>query len=397
MILLPEMLMLMKFRNLLLLFLLYSFFVFSCKQEKKEVPSPQSTTFIKYANGFEIQEFGNYRKLIIKSPYPNAAEFQEFYLVDENKVVNASSNDRLLSEVPAKDIIKKPLKKVVVTSTTHIPMLELLGEEISLVGFPNLKYISSAKTNTLINEGKIKELGKEEQINTEVLLELQPEAVIGFSLGSNNKLFENIEKAGIPVLLNGDWLEETPLGRAEWIKFFGALFNKEKQADSIFNKIEKEYLEAKKIAQNATDKPTIISGVQFNDVWNLPAGESFVAQFLKDANTNYLWADTKGKGSLSLSFESVFERAQNADLWISPGHYTSFSQLLEANQHYARFDAFSKKKVYSFSLKTGENNGVIYYELAPVQPHLVLKDLIKVVHPELLPEYQPNFLEKLRD
>jgi iron complex transport system substrate-binding protein len=138
-----------------------------------------------------------------------------------------------------------------------------------------------------------------------------------------------------------------------------------------------------------------LSGVLFKDVWNLPAGESFVAQFLKDANTNYLWSDSKGKGSLSLSFETVFTKGQHADFWIAPGHYNSLEQLLNANEHYKEFDAFSSKNIFSFANTIGENGGVLYYELAPIQPHIVLKDIIKITHPELLPGYQPFFLKQL--
>lgn len=381
----------MKPQNLLLLFLLIAATI-SCKKEEKKESEVQQKASIKYAKGFEIQYFKNYKKLIIKSPYPNATQFHEFYILEKNGLKKGE-----IAKISTQKILKTPLEKAVVTSTTHIPMLELLDEESSLIGFPNLKYISSVKTNKLIKQGKIRELGKEEQINTEVLLELQPDAVIGFSLSNNTKMFTNIEKAGIPVVLNGDWLEETPLGRAEWIKFFGVLFNKEQLADSIFNSIEMQYLKAKEIAQNAVNKPTILSGIEFNQVWNVPAGESFVAQFLKDANTNYLWSDTKGKGSLSLSFESVFEKAQNADIWIDPGQFASYSEMQNTNEHYTKFKAYNKKTIYTYSMKKGENGGIIYYELASIQPHIVLKDLIKVVHPELLPGYEPYFLEKLQN
>lgn len=378
----------MKLFKTLFLFSLFSFIFLSCKQEKTNTPLTQQISGVKYAKGFDIQYFDNYAKLIIKSPYPNATEPQEFYILHKDTQEKLVENHT---------IIKSPLKNIVATSTTHIPMLELLDEETSLTGFPNLQYISSKKTVGLIEQGKIRELGKEQNINTEVLLELQPEAVIGFSLSSNNKLFTNIEKAGIPVLLNGDWLEETPLGRAEWIKFFGVLFNKEKEADSIFNTIEKEYQQAKQIALKAKTKPTILSGIKFNDIWNVPAGESFVAQFLKDANTDYLWKDSKGKGSLSLNFENVFEKAQHATIWIDPGMHSSYSQLQKANEHYTQFDAFKNKNIYTYSLRKGKNGGVIYFELAPIQPHIVLKDLIKVAHPDLLPDYQPYFLQKLED
>jgi len=370
-----------------LIFLFFLLLISACKTEKKELIIKEINPSIKYAKGFDIQSFKTHKKLIIKSPYPDAKEQFEYILIPKGAKIPKAVN-RL-------KIIRTPIEKLVVTSTTHIPMLELLNEENSLVGFPNLQYISSIKTRQLIANGNIKELGNEQDINTEVLLDLQPEIVIGFSIKGNNKMFTNIEKAGIPVLLNGDWLEETPLGRAEWIKFFGVLLGKEKQADSIFNNIEEQYNAAKIIAENTVTKPTILSGALFKDIWNLPAGESFVAQFLKDANTNYLWSDTKGKGSLSLNFESVYEKGQHADYWIAPGYYTSLDQLKNANQHYTEFDAFKSKNIYSFANKKGDNGGVLYYELAPIQPHIVLKDIIKVIHPDLLPDYQSFFLEKL--
>ena len=278
----------MKFHTVRLLSLFISFSILLSCDNKKQTEKNQIKTEnnLKYAKGFEIQYFENYKKLIIKKPYQGAEESFEYILT------NSGSNNDL-------NTIQTPVESIVVTSTTHIPMLELLNIEHKLVGYPNTKYISSKRT--LIDEGKVIDLGNEENINTELLLDLKPDIVIGFSINSNNKMFATIEKMNIPVILNGAWLEETPLGRAEWIKLFGVLFNKEKEADSIFSTIEKNYLEAKKIALNAERIPTIISGGLFKDIWNLPAGESFEATFLADANTNYLWKDAKGTGSLSLN------------------------------------------------------------------------------------------------
>lgn len=360
---------------------------FSCKNEKEKhlfntFSSKESA--IKYAKGFDIQYNEDYKKLIIKTPYQNAENTFEYILTNSDSVIDKS-----------RKIIKTPINSIVVTSTTHIPMLELLHVENKLVGYPNTDYISSKKTRELINSGKIMELGNEENINTEVLLNLQPDAVIGFSINSNNKMLENIGKLGIPVIYNGDWLEETPLGRAEWIKFFGILFNKEKEADSIFNAIEKNYFEAKNIALKATNKPTVISGGLFKDIWNLPAGDSFEAAFLNDANTNYLWKNSNGKGSLSLNIENVFEKGKDADIWLSPSFYTSLKQLENANDIYPKFKAFKNKNIYSFVNNQGEKGGIIYFELAPSRPDLVLKDIIKIAHPELLEDYNFTFYQKL--
>ena len=338
---------------------------------------------ISYAKGFDIVSTKNEKKLIIKNPYSNTSNNFEYII---KKDISENLN-----------VINTPIKKIVVTSTTHIPMLELLGEEKALVGFQNTDYISSTKTRNRIDAGFVKELGNEAALNTESLLELKPDVVIGFTMDNYNKTFNLIEKHGIPVIINGDWREETPLGRAEWIKFFGVLFNKERLADSIFNTIEVDYLAAKRIAKENTKYPSILSGaIMRNDIWSLPAGESFVSQFLLDANVNYLWKDSKGKGSLQLSFESVLDKAQHADYWIAPGYFSSKAQLLENNPHYKNFTAFKNNNIYTASTKRGVTGGVVYYELGPTRPDLILQDIIKITNPELLPNYTLTFFEQMK-
>lgn len=371
------------YQFLLLLFIIGC----STKTTKVDEANTQKST-IKYATGFDIVSENGIKKLIIKSPYQNAEEVFEYTIKrkTDSNIDSFSSN-----------LISVPIQKIVVTSTTHIPMVELLNEENAIVGFPFSRYVSSKKTRVLIDEGKITEIGKEGSLNTEILLELEPELIVGYSVASADKSLSTIKKSGIPVIYNGDWLEETPLGRAEWIKFFGVLFDKEREADSIFKNIEREYLNAKKLALSSTKKPSVLSGaIMSNDIWNLPAGESFVAQFLKDANMNYIWQNSSGKGSLSLSFESVFEKANNADVWIAPGYFSSKNQMINSNALYKKFDAFTKGTIYTPSTKKGETGGIIYYELASTRPDLVLKDLIKIAHPHLMQSYNFTFFEKMK-
>ncbi|MCG1036480.1 ABC transporter substrate-binding protein [Polaribacter sargassicola] len=364
-------------------------FTVSCKKETvKTTKKTKPESAIKYAKGFDIVDENGVKKLIIKSAYQNSDKVFEYIIKRKTDAKIREFNTSMIST---------PIEKIVVTSTTHIPMVELLNKETSIVGFPYAKYVSSEKTRALIDTGKIIEIGKESSLNTEILLDLQPELVVGYSVSSADKSLTTIKKAGINVIYNGDWLEETPLGRAEWIKFFGVLFDKEKQADSIFKTIESNYLEAKNIALKSTKKPTVLSGaIMSKDIWNLPAGESFVATFLKDANVNYLWQETKGKGSLSLSFESVFDKGKDADFWIAPGYFSSKEQLLQSNQLYEKFDSFKTDNIYTPSTKKGKTGGVIYYELATTRPDLVLKDIIKITNPELLPNYEFTFFEKMK-
>ncbi|MDN3593874.1 ABC transporter substrate-binding protein [Zunongwangia endophytica] len=379
----------MKKIGILFIFLLS----LSCKEtEKSKKPyKNQDGQEIKidYANGFTITNYNDYKIIEVNSPWPEAEKTFKYLL--------AESNARLPEDLAYDQKVTIPVEKIVVTSTTHIPGLEALDKIETLKGFPGLDYISSKETRKLINSGAIKEVGKNESLNTEVLIDLQPDVVIGFAINADNKSFSTIQKTGIPVIYNGEWTESSALGKAEWIKFFGALYNKSKAADSIFNKIESDYNSAKELAKTVETQPTVLSGAMYKDQWYVPYGNSWQAQMIKDANAKYLWADTNGSGSLSLSFESVLDKAQNADYWISAGQFTSYTGMLEQSEHYSQFKAVQDKKLYSVSMSKGETGGVIFYELGPNRPDLILKDLIAIFHPELLENYEPTFFKALND
>lgn len=371
--------------------LLLLLFAVACK----ETPQAQTTgkpltvkNEIRHAKGLEIYRYTDFTVIKVTNPWPQSQE-SFTYVLQKN---DAPIPDSLKQYTT----LKVPLKTVVVTSTTHIPSLEMLEVENTLVGFPGLNYISSAKTRKMIDEGKVRSVGENESLNTEIMIELSPDAVVGFSISNDNKALKSLKESGMTVLYNGDWTEESPLGKAEWIKFFGALYGLEDKAETIFSEIEKNYLNAKKLADNAQNKPTVLSGALYQGVWYMPQGDSWAALFLKDAHADYLWADTEGTGSLSLSFETVFDKAENADVWIGPSEFTSLRQMAESNPHYSRFKAFQNKHVYSFSSKKGATGGIIFYELAPNRPDLVLKDMIKILHPELLPQHRLQFFEKLQ-
>lgn len=361
----------------------------SCKEKPTtEVPeTPDNNLALKYAEGFQLSQKDNYTELTLTRPWPGAEQTFTYALVPKGSTLpDASAYDA---------VVEVPIASVVVTSTTHIPSLEMLEEAEALVGFPNLEYISSEYTRSLIDAGKIRELGQNESLNTEVLIDMNPNAVVTFAVEGANKTVTTLQNAGVPVLYNADWTETHPLGKAEWIKFFGVLFQKEELAEEVFNNIEQEYMEAKDMASQAASHPTVLSGAMFKDVWYLPQGDSWAAQFINDAQGQYLWKDTEGVGSLSLNLESVLEKAQAANFWIGPGQFTSLSQMEEAHSVYTQFDAYQNKNVYSFTNKKGATGGVLYYELAPNRPDLVLRDIIKILHPELLKEHQLVFFEAL--
>ena len=377
-------------QKILFIALLFLFFI-SCKEQKDDkilTNHSKYSTSINYAKGFDIAYRDGYKVITVKNIWPGSEKEFRYALIKKGHLL----------EMPESfdEIITIPINEIVVTSTTHIPSLEMLEVETTLVGFPSLDYISSQKTRKRIDQGLIKELGKNEDLNTESLLDLNPDIIIGFAIDNHDKTLKTIKKTGIPLVYNGDWTESSPLAKAEWIKFFAAFYDKDTLANRLFSNIENEYLNAKKIAFNAKSKPTVLSGAMYKDIWYLPQGKSWAAQFIADANGDYLWKETKGTGSHSLSLESVLEKAEHAEIWIGPSYYTNLVQLKKAHAVYQYFDSFKNKKVYSFTNKVGETGGLIYFELAPNRPDIVLKDIIKILHPELLPNHKFYFFDQLK-
>ncbi|WP_420415675.1 ABC transporter substrate-binding protein [Marinovum algicola] len=372
--------------------LLLLFLVNGCAEKRKapKVEQHVQASGIKHATGFTIQSEGDITVIEVSSAWPGSKTSFTYALVPKEKLASIT-----LPADAYDAIVATPVERMVVTSTTHIPSLEALGQLGAVVGFPNTDLISSPSTRKRIDQGQIRELGSNENINTEITLELNPEVIVGFGINDTNKAYETIQKSGIPLVYNGDWTEATPLGKAEWIKFFAPFFNKETEAERIFNSIEADYEKAKILALQAKEKPTVLTGGLYKDVWYVAGGNSWMAQFLQDANADYLWAETSESGSIGLSLEVVLATGSQADFWFNPSLHASYQELLQANSHYQQFEAFSRKSVFSNAVKKGETGGLLFYELAPQRPDLVLKDLICLLHPGLLQDYEPHFFMPL--
>lgn len=379
----------MKFTFKLILFVLsFSTFVGCKKSENLAVKeNTNSKNAIEYASGLSINKYEGYSVVTVSNPWPEANKNFTYILKEKNSSIPDS--------LQKYTTISVPLESIVVTSTTNIPFLEMLGVEKSLVGFPHTDYVSSEKTRKLIDGGAVKNIGQNEKLNMEQLIELVPDLIVTFGVDNNNPMIDNLQKSGLKVLIQADWMEQTPLGKAEWIKLYGALFGKEKEAKTLFDEIVKNYNDAIQLV--ATKKPTatVLYGSMYQDQWYVAKGNSWVARFMKDAKANYLWANVEGTGSLSLPFEKILEKAKTAKYWIATGSFKSITEFENSNPHYSQFDASKSKNVYTFESKLGTTGGTIYYELAPSRPDLVLKDYIKIFHPELLPNYTFTFAQKL--
>lgn len=342
---------------------------------------------IKYATGFSIQTTQTGHYLTITNPWPDAKETYRYKIVKKARAQH-------IPEPDAPTFIQVPLSRVILTSTTHVPPVVLLDKAATIKGFPGTDYISNTTVRKRIDAGKVTDVGSTEMLSIERIVTMQPQLVMGYGIANENETFTKIMAAGIPVLFNGDWTEEHPLGKAEWIKVFGLLYDKQEEAQRIFNEIETAYLTTKALVANL--KPTtVMAGATWKDSWYLPYGNSWQGKLITDAGGDYIYKNTVGKGSLSYNIERVLKDAQPATIWIAPAQYTSYSNMLADQPAYALFNAFKNKQVYTFALTTGAKGGVTYYEEAAMRPDIVLKDLVSILHPEVKLAHTPYFFKPL--
>lgn len=346
--------------------------VVSCTQttsteKENNTETTSSASNIHYASGFDIRD----NVLLIKEPWPGA---------NRPQVIE-------LGEAP---------KRVIVTATSHLPFMEMLGVENALVGFPNTDYIYSPKLRKLVEQDKISDLGPGNSMNLEKIIELEPDLIIVFDMAGESSGIDKFEAAGINVLYNSDFLETSILGRAEWIKVFGAIFQQREKADQIFKAVEDTYMAYKSIASKSKEKPTVFSGIMYGDTWFLPGGKNWSAQLIEDAGGDYLWKENGQHGWLELGFESVFEKAHAADFWIGTATLNSLVDLSGQDERYSKFNAFQNSNVYNYSKRQSQGGGYDYFESAYARPDLVIADLVAILHPELMTNHEFHYYERLR-
>jgi iron complex transport system substrate-binding protein len=362
--------------------------LFSCGETNTENLLKKSVP-LDFATGFQLYQGEGFWEIEVSQGYAGSSDTYRYLVLDSGVQLNTNGYDA---------VVQLPIDAVVLTSTTQVPHLDALGQTDLLMGFPQTDLISSTTARARIAAGKVKELGAGPSANPELVLELQPDWIMISTLGEDLRYLDIFKQAGIPALINGEYVEQNPLGRAEWIKFTGVLLGNYPEALAQFEQIKKDYLEAEVLASSLpeTDKPKVLSGVMYQDIWYAPGGESWAAQLLEKAGGSYAFGKEGAAGSLQLNYEVVLDQATDAPIWIGAADFASLEEMGKIEPRYQAFAAWKTGEVFTYTAKKGETGGLEYFELGYLRPDLILKDLIKILHPELLPGYEPYFYQKLK-
>ncbi len=332
---------------------------------------------LKYATGFSFVKNKSKTVVTVFDPW-NKGEVMAEFILTKGKAHNGE--------------IHVPIDSIAVFSATQLNALQKLGKLNLVIGVSDKKYISNDKVIQLLKQGKITEMAAGGTYFTEKLIRTKPRAIF-YSPFENSKPLPPALK-NLPFVPYLDYTEQNPLGRAEWIKFSAMFTCTEKIADSIFDEIEKKYSGLKNIAKNVKFKPTVFSDKFYNGQWFVPGGKSYIAQLFKDAGARYVFDYLDKPASVPLDFETVWQKAKNADFWRIAEYAIktpTYDDLAKENRLYKEFKAFKNRKIIYCNTKNTS-----YFEKSPLEPHILLSDLIKAFHPQLLPQYNPVYYKMLK-
>ena len=363
----------------------------ACNSDRKDVSHlEQFGAGNDYATLFDIEKREGAVLLSVRNPWQGGADvLHKYWLVSDSNFVVHDTESAI--------IVATPVRRVVCLSTTHIAMIDKLGEASAIIGVSGTDWVINPLVRRRIEDGMVKEVGYDTNLNSELIASLDPDLVLVYGIGSESAGYiSKLLEVDIPVIYIADYLELHPLARAEWIKVFAVLFERNELAESYFRKIADDYESIKThIRENVQARPGILTGLPYKDSWFVSPGNSYISYLISDAGADYIWSDTRSEFSMPMSLESVFMRALDSDIWINIGSVGSLNEIISIDSRLADLPPVKGHKLYNNIARISQLGGNDYWESGIIHPEILLKDLASIFHPDLFPEYEPLFYKKI--
>jgi iron complex transport system substrate-binding protein len=342
------------------------------------------------AERFSIEKKKGWTEVKIINPWQGARNVNQIYYL-------VKKGSALPEGVESSAVIFVPLQKIICMSTTHLAMISALGEGNSIAGVSGTNFIYSPEIKRNVDKGLVADVGYEANLNKELILNISPDLIMIYGIGSESAGYVGkLKELGIKVIINADYLETDPLSRAEWIKLFGSLYCKEDLADSIYNNEVDEYIKLKSfIEQNNVKRPKVLLGLPFKDTWYISPGNSFISKLIADAGGEYLWANTESSLSMPKGIENVYLRGMKADYWLNISNVSSRNEISNVDQRLDGLPCFENDNLFNNNKRINEGGGNDYWESGGLYPHLILKDIATILHPELFSDHELTYYRKI--
>lgn len=324
----------------------------------------------KYVTNLTMVDYGDFIKADLRNPWDTTRILQTFLLVPADSAIPQG--------LPDGTVVRTPLQRSIVYTSVHNSLIDELGASDAVAGICDTKYICKPQIRKRIEEGSIADCGTSMAPNIEKILQLRPDAIL-LSAFENSNDHNKVGQTGIPIIDCTDYMETSPLARAEWMKFFGRLYGKGQEADSLFDVVEKSYLDTKALVKDVTDRPVVLTDLIYGQSWNLPAAYSTTGVLIEDAGGKNPFDSFKTSGSVQLAPEEVLYKAKDADVWLlkySRHTPLTIRELAEDNPIYSKFKAWDDGNVYGC-----DTEKTTYFEDAAFHPHWILAEFASLFHP----------------
>lgn len=375
----------------LLLYSCVAVSLLSCgRRTAAEPQTAGDSLFMKYSTLLSIVEYDGYTLATIKNPWKPGKLLHQYALVPRTSDIRHQT-----SALPEDaTVIEVPIQRAAVFTTVHCALLTEFGLGDRIVGVADSKYIKIPYIHEQIAKGRIVDCGNGLNPVVEKIMDVKPD-VIMLSPFENSGGYGKTEEIGIPLIECAEYMETSPLGRAEWMRFYGLLFGVGEKADAMFHEVDSCYTALKQQATEAGDGRSVIVDKVVGSVWYMPGGRSTIGQMIQDAGGRYPWANDEQSGSLALPFESVLERGGESDVWMlrySSDHEWDYRELLSGHQGYGQLRAFREKEVYGCNVEQSK-----FYEETPFHPNYLLNDFIQILHPDIIGTSSLRYYKKLKE
>lgn len=367
-----------------ILILCLMFAICSCgRKGTSQSGSGDSVTF-RHARLLHVEKFGNYSVARISNPWKAGETLHTYVLVPRDMPVS----DRL----PSGTVVKVPLQRAAVFTSVHCGLLSALGRLGSVAGVCDYRYVLLLSVRRHVESGKAKDLGASASPDVERIVSVNPDALL-VSPFSGSGTYGKLAGTGVPIIECADYMEHSPLARAEWMRFYGMLFGCSAEADSLFAVVEKNYMSFKKIASVMPRHPKLMCDLMQGAAWYVPGGKSTIGQAFKDAGAEYIFGGNNSAGSVPLSFEAVYDRALNADVWVMRCGMAgvTYASLKKEREAYSHFRPWRERRIYSCNTLE-----VPFFDESPFRPDYLLGDLVKILYPEKCTDYSFRYFSPVK-
>jgi len=357
--------------------LIFSVSLLSCGGHQSGGQKEKGDTLsLQYTRLLTLVEHDGYTVADISNPWKPGKRLHRYYLVPRTSDISHQPSD-----FPDGTVIEIPIQRAAVFTTVHCALLTELGLGSKIVGVADAKYIKVPYIQQQIDAGRIVDCGNGLNPVVEKIMDVKPEVVM-LSPFENSGGYGKTEEIGIPLIECAEYMESSPLARAEWMRFYGMLFGVGEQADRLFHEVDSSYTALRELAAKAGKGRSVLVDKITGSVWYMPGGRSTIGQMLLDAGAQYPWASDEQGGSLSLPFETVLEKGGEADVWMlrySSDHDLSYAELLSEYHGYSRLKAFRQHEVYGCNVEQS-----MFYEDTPFHPDRLLSDFLQILHPDII-------------